>query len=151
MRVATDPPITTLLSWLWVAQTIEADNTFESLSSERVGRLFRISLPMWANGLRLIDEDGVAVDELRRRARATCNIGGLERWGWIAVGDVTGKRRIGYGSYRGVKGDTVLRPTPAGSHARRLWPRVVSGVEEQWRCALVLTSSMRCELRSSVS
>jgi hypothetical protein len=32
--------------------------------------------------LRLIDEDGVTVDDLRARARAACNIGGLERWGW---------------------------------------------------------------------
>jgi hypothetical protein len=126
-------PITTLLSWAWIAHTIEADNSFESLSSERAGRHIRISLPMWTNGLRFIDEDGVAVDELRRQARAACNIGGLERWGWIAVGDVNGRRRDGYGSHRGVKGDTVLRPTRAGMYARRLWPRVLSGVEERWR------------------
>jgi hypothetical protein len=131
-RVARHPPITTLLSWVWVAHTIEVDNTFESLGSDRVGGRFRLSLPMWTNGLRLIDEDGVAVDELRRHARAACNIGGLERWGWIAVGDVNGERRAGYVSRRGVKGDTVLRPTPAGTYARRLWPQVLSGVEERW-------------------
>jgi hypothetical protein len=133
LRVAVNSPITTLLSWVWIAHTIEVDNSFESLSSDRVGRPFRVSLPMWTNGLRFIDEDGVAVDEVRRQARAVCNIGGLERWGWITVGDVNGERRAGYGSHRGVKGDTVLRPTPAGTHARRLWPQVLSGVEERWQ------------------
>jgi hypothetical protein len=126
-------PLTTLLSWLWIAHTIEVDNAFEKAASERVGRLFRVSLPMWTNGLRFIDEDGISVDELRSRARAGCNIGGLERWGWISVGDAVGTRRDGYGSHRGVKGDVVLRPTRAGAYARRLWPRVVQAVEERWR------------------
>lgn len=126
-------PLTTLVSWLWIAQTIEVDNRFEATSSERIGRLVRISLPMWANGLRLIDDDGIAVAELRARANALCNIGGLERWGWISVGDVGSGRRVGYGSHRGVKGDTVLRPTRAGTFARRRWPRAVAEVEDRWR------------------
>jgi hypothetical protein len=84
--VVTRIPLTTLLSWGWIAFTIEADNAFEAAGSERVGRLFRISLPMWANGLRCIGADGISVRELRAQARAACNIGGLERWGWITVG-----------------------------------------------------------------
>jgi len=126
-------PLTTLLSWAWVAFTIEADNAVESAGSQHTGRLFRVSLAMWANGLRLIDEEGVTVDELHARARATGNIPGLERWGWISVGDVGPKRRDGYGSGRGVKGGTLLRPTRAGSYARRLWPATVSEVEQRWR------------------
>ena len=81
--------------------------------SERVGRHFRVSLPMWTNGLRLIDGDGVAVDKLRRQARAACNIGGLERWGWIVVGDVNGKRR---GLAVGVP-DHTIGLTPKGRDA----------------------------------
>jgi hypothetical protein len=69
-------PLTALLSWGWVAFTIEADNAVEAAGSERVGRLFRISLPMWANGLRFIDADGISVGELAARARAACNLGG---------------------------------------------------------------------------
>src|SRR5215469_14987928 len=126
-------PLTTLLSWVWVAFAIEADNAVEAAGSERVGRLFRISLPMWANGLRFIDEDGIRVGELRARARAACNIGGLERWGWITVGDAGGGRRAGYGSGRGVTSDTVLRVTRAGAYARRLWPQVAAGTEQRWR------------------
>jgi hypothetical protein len=30
-RVAMNPPITALLSWVWIAHTIEVDNSFESL------------------------------------------------------------------------------------------------------------------------
>ena len=131
--MAETTPLTALLSWTWVALTMEVDNTVESEGSERVGRLFRISTPMWANGLRFIDDEGVTVDELRSRARSVCNIGGLERWGWIIVGDPGGPRRPGYGSSRGVTGRTVVRPTGAGVLARRLWPRVVVRVEERWR------------------
>ena len=116
-----------------MAFAIEADNAAEAAGSEHVGRLFRISVAMWANGLRLIDDGGTTVDELRYRARAACNIGGLERWGWISVGDGATKRRDGYGSHRGLRGATVLRPTRAGSYARRLWPRVVARVEERWQ------------------
>jgi len=126
-------PLTTLLSRAWIAFTIEADNAVEAAGSERVGRLFRISLPMWANGLRFIDTEGITVGELRARARAACNIGGLERWGWITVGEAGSGRREGYGSHRGVTSGTVLRATRAGAYARRLWPDVVAGIEQRWR------------------
>jgi hypothetical protein len=129
----TEVPLTTLLSWAWVAFTIEVDNAVEAEGADRVGRLFRISIAMWANGLRCIGEDGITVDELRAQARAACNIGGLERWGWITVGDPGGGRRDGYGTHRGVKGGTVLHPRRAGSYARRLWPQAVADVEQRWR------------------
>ena len=126
-------PLSTLLSWAWVAHTIEVDNVFEAASADRVGRCVRISLPMWTNGLRHIDEDGITVDQLRARARAACNIGGLERWGWISVGEPGAQRRAGYGSHRGVTATTVVRPTRAGRYARRAWPKVIQAVEARWR------------------
>ena len=132
-QVVEQTPLTTLLAWAWVAFTIEIDNAVEATGSEHVGRLFRISLATWANALRFIDEEGVTVDELRARAGAASNIGGLERWGWISVGDVVAKRREGFGSHRGVRGNTVLRPTRAGSYARRLWPSAVASIEQRWR------------------
>jgi hypothetical protein len=131
--VPSEVPLTALLSWAWIAFTIEADNAAEAAGSQRVGRLFRISLPMWANGLRFIGTEGISAGELRARARAACNIGGLERWGWITVGDAAGGRREGYGSHRGVSSGTVLRATRAGAYARRVWPEVVAGTERRWR------------------
>jgi hypothetical protein len=126
-----DAPITALLSWAWVSYTIEADNAVEAAATEQVGRLFPISLAMWANGLRLIPEDGTTVAEWRRGSGAGCNLGGLERWGWIAVGE-PGQRRKGFGTRSGIKADTVLRPTRAGSFARRIWPEVIEATDERW-------------------
>jgi hypothetical protein len=126
-------PLGTLLSWAWVAFTIEVDNAFEAEGSGRFGRRFRISLPMWANGLRVIAEEGVTLSHARSAARAHCNLGGLERWGWVKVGTEPWGRRTGFGSSRGITADTVLRPTSAGSEARRLWPAVVARTEENWR------------------
>jgi hypothetical protein len=131
--VPESPSLTTLLSWVWITYTIEADNAVEAAATERVRRLFRISLPMWANGLRLIGDEGITVAELRGSARASCNIGGLERWGWISVGAKSGGHRDGFGSQRGVKADTMLYPTRAGVFARRIWPEVVDEVEARWR------------------
>jgi hypothetical protein len=123
-------PLTTQLSWVWIALAIEIENSFEVASSRAAGRTFRISVPMWTNGLRLIDRDSITVDEMRTRARASCNLGGLERWGWITIDDPN-IRRPGYGTHRCVKGDSVIRPTRAGAYAVRTWPRVVSEVEER--------------------
>lgn len=125
-------PLTTLLSWAWIAQVMEIDNAVEAAASEHVGRAFKISLPMWANGLRLIGEGGVTVAQLRSRAGAACNLGGLERWGWISVGDGPG-RRAGYGTRSGSRGDTVIALTRAGRYARRLFREKVGMVEQRWR------------------
>src|ERR1700749_4109363 len=94
--VAEEIPLTALLSWAWTAFAIEADNAVEAAGTERIRRLFRISMPMWANGLRFIDDQGITVDDLQVRARAACNIGGLERWGWITAGETGAGRRPGY-------------------------------------------------------
>jgi hypothetical protein len=126
-------PLTTLLSWAWIAFVIEADNAFEAACASRLHRRpFRISFAMWANGLRCADEDGVTVGELQARARARCNLAGLERWRWIAIGDGD-LRRPGFGSHRGIKESTVLRPTGPGSLARRVWPEILEAVERGWR------------------
>jgi len=77
----------TLLSQVWIAFAIEADNAVEAAATDRVRRAFRISLPMWSNGLRLIDGGGITAGDLPARAHARCNVPGLERWGWITVGD----------------------------------------------------------------
>ena len=126
------PPLTTLLSWAWIAFAMEADNAVDATDPRHVGARFRISLAMWANALRVIGDDGTTLDELRYAARAGANIGGLERWGWISVGDVAAGRREGYGTSRGLRGDTVLRLTRAGAFACELWPRVIADVEERW-------------------
>jgi hypothetical protein len=125
-------PLTVLLSWVWIAHVMEVDNAVEAAGAGRVGKLFKVSVPMWGNGLRLIDEEGITVADLRCRAGAACNLGGLERWGWISVGAQPG-RRPGYGTARGLRADTVIYPTRAGRYARRLFPQMVEMVEQRWR------------------
>jgi hypothetical protein len=131
--VANAEPLTVLTAKTWTALTVEIDNYVESAGAARFGRLFRISLATWANGLRLIDEVGTPLGEVRRRARAECNVGGLERWGWIRTDNHGGDRRSGYGSNRGLRADTMLLPTEAGTAARRLWPVAIDAVEDRWR------------------
>jgi hypothetical protein len=53
--------------------------------------------------------------------------------GLDSIGDLIGQRREGYGTLRGVNGETILRPIRAGAYARQLWPTVLSAVEERWR------------------
>ena len=76
-----------------------------------------------------------------------CNLGGLERWGWIVVGR-QGDRRDGFGTHRNIKVDTVLRPTRAGSYARELWPDMVADVEARW--ATRFGGAAMAELRDAV-
>ena len=130
----TEPvPLTTSLARTWIAYTMEVDNLFEAAGRVHVGHHFRIATAMWANGLRVIGEDGVTVQELRTGARAACNLGGLERWGWISIGERGIGRRPGYGTHRGIRAETMVHLTPAGRYAKRRWPRGMDEVEQRWR------------------
>lgn len=57
----------TLLSWAWTAYVIEVDNAIEAAGAKQVGGLLKISFPMWANGLRLVPEEGTTLGELHRK------------------------------------------------------------------------------------
>ena len=146
-------PLTTLLSWAWIAHTIEVDNAVEAAATDRVARLFRISLPMWTNGLRLIPADGITVAELHQRARAACNLPGLERWGWIRIDTDAPGERDGFGTRRGLTARSVLRPTRAGAYATRLFPRVIDTTERAWRQRFGddATEALRAALRAHVA
>lgn len=153
VEAALAAPLTTLLSWIWLALVIEADNAFETACAALARRPFRISFAMWANGLRCIDDAGTAVGELRAATGAACNLGGLERWGWVSVGPPSGKasRRPGYGTTRGITDLTELRPTRAGAFARRVWPQVLDQVERAWASRLsAALETLRAELVAAV-
>ncbi len=104
---------------------------------------------MWTNGLRLIPDDGITVDEFHHRARAACNLPGLERWGWITIGAAATGQRPGFGTRKGLTARSVLRPTRAGAYARRLVPRVIDATEERWsqRFGAEVTDALRAALR----
>jgi DNA-binding MarR family transcriptional regulator len=133
------PELSIDLSHVLLAFTIEADNEVEQGLRDTGAR--PVSLVMWSNVMRYVTDQGITVRDV---AHATCQphkpvasiVGGLERWRYLIVehdpreGAVP--RRDGFGSARGVKPRTVLRPTTAGAVARQLWEPVVAKVEERW-------------------
>jgi hypothetical protein len=129
-------PLSTLLSQVVVAFTIELDNEFERRFQEAGGGARVTSLTMWSNLLRFVG-DGVTVRELVAavglpRGSVLSRVGGVERWGYVSVGPSTGKRG-GYGSARAIRDEWVVQLTPAGRRAAGLWPALPGEIEARWR------------------
>jgi hypothetical protein len=134
--VSQHPPLSTPLSQVLVAFTIELDNEFERRFREAGSAARVTSLTMWSNLLRFVG-DGVTVGELVRavglpRAQALSRLGGVERWGYVTVGG-SSRKREGYGSARGTKEEWAVRYTPAGARAAAIWPTLPGEIEARWR------------------
>src|SRR5271163_236137 len=91
---ADSAPLSTLLSQLLIAFTIEFDNEFEQQMPHRTTSFASAtdrgpwlgSMVLWVNLLRLVPEGGITVGELRRQARTEMiQLQGMERWGHIIV------------------------------------------------------------------
>ncbi len=135
-------PLSTPLSHALVAFTIELDNAFERRFAETgLGRRFGISVVMWSNFLRFVG-DGITVRELPvvaglPKSKMLSALGGMERWRYVFVTPNTADpppeaKRDGYGSARGLRGEWVVRPTPAGRAAQEIWPPLFDDVERRW-------------------
>jgi hypothetical protein len=129
-------PLSTPLSHLLVAFTIELDNEFERRFSQAGGGARVASVVMWSNFLRFVG-DGIAVGELPVAAglpknRLLSTLGGMERWRYIAVGPARKTKRDGFGGARGLRDDWVVRATPAGEKAREIWPGLFGEIERRW-------------------
>lgn len=129
-------PLPTLLSQVLVAFTIELDNEFEHQLTHRTSRgpavgsgrgPWLVSLPMWSNFLRFVGEEGAPLHELTDQARLT-NLAGLERWGYVVVEPDPADSRT-----RPPRRDWVVRTTPAGRQAQRVWRPLTPIIEERWR------------------
>jgi hypothetical protein len=134
-------PLSTLLSQVLVAHTIELDNEFEQRLLRSGERARIVSVVMWSNFLRFVGE-GITVGELTAaagglaNARVLSNVGGMERWGYVSVapdGEPPTEKRDGRGSSRGLRKDWVIRPTAAGRVAREAWPELLTEIEARWR------------------
>jgi hypothetical protein len=129
-------PLSTLLSHVLVAFTIELDNEFERRLGDSGHRPRVTSLVMWSNFMRFVG-DGIAVAELPaatgiRKARTLSTLGGMERWGYVSAGPDPETRRDGYGSARGLRPDWVIRPTAAGRAAAAIWRPLADEIEGRW-------------------
>ncbi len=129
-------PLSTALSQVLIAFTIELDNEFERRFREAGCGARVTSLAMWSNLLRFVG-DGITVRELVAavglpKASVLSRVGGIERWAYVSVGSSTGERD-GFGSARGVKDEWVVQLTPAGRRAAGLWPALPGEIEVRWR------------------
>ena len=120
------PPLPALLSQVLVAYTIEFDNQAEQRMVHRttLGRgdgpqrgLWLVSLPMWANFVRFVSEDGVPLRVLDGLAAIT-NLAGLQRWGYVTVDDGP---------------DQLVRLNRGGRHARKVWAPLAAEIDGRWR------------------
>jgi hypothetical protein len=126
-------PLSTLLSQVLVAFTIEIDNEAEHRQPHWTtggGRaagshhaVWLTSMAMYLNCMRWLPEEGLTVRELERRARTNTNLDGMRRWGYVTLSP----------GAKGSKRDWAVRPTAAGRVAQQVWRPLFGVMEERWR------------------
>jgi DNA-binding MarR family transcriptional regulator len=128
-----DRPLTSYLSQLLVAFTIELDNEFEQRTAHRTtrgsaagsrGGPWLVSLVMWSNLMRFVDEPGVGVRELSEQGG---NLAGMERWGYVVVEPNPADPRP-----KPPRRDWVVRPTARGRRAQEVWRALFEVIEDRW-------------------
>ena len=130
-------PLSSLLSKALVAFTIEFDNEAEHRLPHRTtnhgatpGTLhapWLVSMAMWFNCMRFVDDDGITVRELERRARTPTNLAGMERWGYVRVAADPADPRP-----KPPKSAWVVRPTNGGRMAQKVWEPLFAEIEKGW-------------------
>jgi hypothetical protein len=116
-------PLPTLLSYALVAFTIEFDNEAERRAAHRSSRHggnrkspWLVSLAMYSNCMRLVDQQGISAADLVRGARTAPHLSGMQRWGYLVVDPAT----------------KHVRATSAGMRARAVWKPLFATVEARW-------------------
>ncbi|HEX4005854.1 MAG TPA: hypothetical protein VHX60_06745 [Acidobacteriaceae bacterium] len=136
--MAPRPPWITSLSQAFVAFTIEFDNEAEHQlphTTTDYGRTpgavhtpWLASMAMWFNCLQYVGEQGIALHEMRRRARTETNLDGMQRWGYVYLTpDPADQRR------KPPKADWLVRSTPAGRLAQKIWQPLLPVIEARWQ------------------
>ncbi len=125
-----------LLSQALVAFTIEFDNESERQLPHRTtwgpaarsGRgPWLVSLAMWANFLRFLPANGVALRDVADLVPLV-NLTGLERWGYVTVGPDPADGRPA-----APRRDAIVRPTTWGRRAQDIYQPLVGLIGERWR------------------
>ncbi|HVV37137.1 MAG TPA: hypothetical protein VHC63_11085 [Acidimicrobiales bacterium] len=136
---AEDAPITSLLSRVLVALTIETDNEFEhrvphftsNHGATPGGGVWLASYATYANFLRFVGDAGIAMGELATRAGYPPPVHpawhGMRRWGYVTyTPDIAGP------SPRKADSDAVVRATAMGARARDTWVAVLDDLAARW-------------------
>ncbi|MDX6208339.1 MAG: hypothetical protein QOE24_730 [Frankiales bacterium] len=142
-------PLSTGLSQLLVAFTIECDNEFEHRMPHRTAAdrgagngPWLVSMAMWVNYLRLIPAEGLPLRELTG-PYGVPKMSGLQRWGYLVVEpDPDDRRPVP------PPGDWLVSPTQAGRRAQEVWRPLAGEVERRWRARF--GSGVHDELRDAL-
>jgi DNA-binding MarR family transcriptional regulator len=128
-------PLSALLSHALVAFTIELDNAWESQMPHRTTRYggqrrapYAVSLRQWSNFMRVLGEPGLTVAALERRTRATPQLDGMRRWGYVTIGPGPRDQRE-----RPPERELLVVPTEAGRQAQEFWRGLPDAIEARWR------------------
>jgi DNA-binding MarR family transcriptional regulator len=132
-------PLSSLLSFALVAFTIEFDNEAEHRlphittdhGGGRGGTLrgpWLVSLVMWINCVRHLEQGSLTARDLVRRARTKTNFQGMRRWGYIAIAPDPGDTRP-----KPPKADWLVTLTPAGRKAYAIWKPLLKVIEDRWQ------------------
>jgi DNA-binding MarR family transcriptional regulator len=130
-------PLFTLLSFLLVAFTIEADNAFEErmehgtsdygARGERHERVWLTSMAMYLNCLKHVGDDGIRAGDLEGVARTYANLPGMVRWRYLTIAPdpADTHKKI-------PERDWIIRLTAAGKRAREIWRPLIGEIEQRW-------------------
>lgn len=131
-------PLPTLLSHTLVAFSIEFDNEAEHLAPHRTtnhgGTVesphapWLVSMVMWFNCMKFVDEEGVTVSELERLALTGTNLPGMKRWGYIKFEPDTTNSHS-----KQPRPNAVIRATRTGRKAQKVWQPLFGVIEKRWR------------------
>lgn len=134
--MAGERSLSALLSQALVAFTIEFDNqagtriphvtTVGRRAGERGRGAWLVSLPMWANFMRFVDERGTPLRELTEQAQLV-NFNGLLRWGYITMAPDPSDPRT-----EPPRGEWLVRPTRWGRVAQEVWRPLDAAIEARW-------------------
>jgi len=150
-------PLSTLLSQVLVAFTMEFDNEAERQFAESAPQAFLVSQVMWANLMRFVDDEGVAIRDIPERAGVPGTpvsrgwihgcLAGMERWGYIRIGPAPDETRA-----KPRRADLLVQPTESGRKARAVWLPLAEVVEEEWRARFgdAAIDALRSSLQSVV-
>lgn len=129
-------PISSLLSQLLVACTIEFDNAAElqiphvttrhSASTEKRGP-WLVSMAMGLNCMLHLPDEGITLRELLQCTRTPTNLPGMQRWGYIKIIPPAGHPDAAKPHL-----DSILRPTRWGRIAQRIWKETAQQMQPLW-------------------
>lgn len=131
-------PLPTLLSHTLVAFTIEFDNEAEhhlphqttnhgsTADSPRAPWL--VSMVMWFNCMRFVDDKGIPARELGQLAHTQAHLHGMRRWGYISIKPDPNDSRP-----KPPASEWLIRPTRGGRKAQEVWRPLFGTIENRWR------------------